>query len=197
MHSVIQIEVNHTFSKTLSQLIDLCESEIEKLFLLQLINYVSKRPHRFGFEFIVEIVVPEFHESSDELTFPKEANYDLAGAPGQLLGLRININTGIVLEIFPQKVVQVPSRDNELHLKNLRLDFEICKYNVSDKSNPIKRYSIECDGLQYHQTKEQLKYDNERVRNLSLLKNYDTLRFLGTEIYNHKESDIGYILQNL
>jgi very-short-patch-repair endonuclease len=51
--------------------------------------------------------------------------------------------------------------------------------------SPIKkqRYVIECDGFQFHSSKERFTNDRQRDRALQLA-NYKILRFSGSEIYN-------------
>lgn len=64
-----------------------------------------------------------------------------------------------------------------------RVDFYIIvRY---ENQEPINKYLvIECDGYEYHSTKEQIKKDNERQRELQ--KNgYEVIRFSGSEIYKN------------
>lgn len=65
--------------------------------------------------------------------------------------------------------------------KKYRVDFAITvHYWDCDKV-----FVIECDGHEFHQkTKEQVKRDNERTRNL-ILCGYTVIRFSGTEIFHN------------
>lgn len=62
-----------------------------------------------------------------------------------------------------------------------RVDFLI---PVIYKNQENKCFIIECDGHEFHQkTKEQIKKDNIRTRNLQKL-GYEIIRFSGSEIWN-------------
>jgi hypothetical protein len=190
------MDTTERFSQTLRQLTSLCESEIEKLFLLQIIQHVINRPHHFAFGFIVEIVPPDILDDGT-VVFPKEANYSLPDAPGILTGVRIiNFFQSTLIEITPQKQFEI-DLENSPYKKTYRLDFELIKYSLSHPKHPLKKYCVECDGLEYHRSAEQIKRDNERARHLSGQGKYDTLRYLGTEIYNQTDSEIGGFLHGL
>lgn len=75
--------------------------------------------------------------------------------------------------LIPQKEVEV---DNKLY----RVDFMLINY-LNDKETKIV---IECDGYEYHSSKEQIIKDNQRQRDLENA-GYIVIRFLGTEIFNN------------
>ncbi len=85
----------------------------------------------------------------------------------------------------------------EYSIIKYRLDFGIDKYTNEVPAKISKKYGIECDGYEYHSTKDQLIKDNKRSRNLLLLNGITTTRYLGTEIFNFTENDIGEFLWNL
>ena len=78
--------------------------------------------------------------------------------------------------IYPQYNIVV----NDRHFK---MDFAIIIEKKLKDESTKEIFCIECDGHEYHKTKEQRAYDNERMR--ILLKNeIKTLRYTGTEIAN-------------
>lgn len=67
--------------------------------------------------------------------------------------------------------------------KKYRLDFAIfSKLNEGDKESKVK-ICIECDGHDYHKTKEQRTKDSNRDRQL-ILDGWTVFRFTGTEIFS-------------
>lgn len=73
--------------------------------------------------------------------------------------------------LFPQQEIEI---DNKLY----RVDFMLINY-LNDK-----KIVIECDGYEYHSSKEQIVKDNQRQRDLENA-GYIVIRFLGTEIFNN------------
>lgn len=73
--------------------------------------------------------------------------------------------------LIPQKEIEI---DNKLY----RVDFMFINY-LNDK-----KIVIECDGYEYHSSKEQIVKDNQRQRDLENA-GYIVIRFLGTEIFNN------------
>lgn len=87
-------------------------------------------------------------------------------------------------EVFvqPQEVIRARGKD-------YRVDFLLTQYNIlfDNDGNPYfdweTRLAIECDGWDYHSSKEQLAYDNKRERDLLVYENLPIIRFTGSEIY--------------
>lgn len=73
----------------------------------------------------------------------------------------------------------------ELNGKNYRFDFMInIVFKILNEYSNSLNLVIGCDGYDFHQkTKEQVKKDNERDRNLQMA-GYYIFRFSGSEIYN-------------
>lgn len=79
----------------------------------------------------------------------------------------------------------------------------IPQYNVDDKYyidimvqdlNGCNLFGIECDGYEWHSTKEQMINDYSRERYLKM-KDIELVRFMGSEIHNDLGSCIEYILK--
>lgn len=66
--------------------------------------------------------------------------------------------------------------------KKYRLDFY---FVVTYKNQETRYFGIECDGYEFHQkTKEQVKYDNQRQRDLQN-EGIEIIRFSGSEIWDN------------
>lgn len=188
--------IEKTFAKSIQLLKEICESEIEKIFLLKIIDHILKRPDRYRFGFIFEDTDTEIINGVEVIT--SKTNYQLPDGFGCLSGLKIDILIQKTqLEIFPQKKIEFYNPDNVLQTIKYRLDFGIYKYSVDKPNENIKNYCIECDGFDFHNTKNQLLKDNHRARNLLLKNGFTTIRYLGTEVYNLADSDVGRLLFNL
>ena len=76
------------------------------------------------------------------------------------------------LEVFPQ-----------FKIDNYRIDFAfILKKYYNNDWHVIAKYSVECDGFDFHHTKEQINNDNNRLRHL-ITKGFTTIKFSGADIY--------------
>lgn len=76
-----------------------------------------------------------------------------------------------------------------------RVDFLVCG-EYKDMVNGKVTLVIECDGYDYHSTKEQIKADNKRQREIEE-KGYVFLRFSGSEIYNETEKCVEAIFKKV
>ncbi|MCE7864997.1 MAG: hypothetical protein DYG99_15780 [Bacteroidetes bacterium CHB5] len=188
--------IHKTFENSLGLVVNICESEIEKLFLLKIVDYAIKRPDRYSIGFILWETDTETVDGKDVITSP--VNYQMPDDFGYLCGLRIsNLFEQTYFEIFPQKKEEFGDPYEILRTIKYRLDFGVYKYSKHNSESPSKKYCIECDGFDYHNTKDQIKRDNERVRNLLMLKSFTTIRYLGTEIHNWTEDDVGLFINSL
>lgn len=70
--------------------------------------------------------------------------------------------------------------------KTYKVDFSIEGISLENgESHELNhKVIIECDGYEYHSSKEQMQYDYERENNLKLV-GYDIIRFTGSQIYNN------------
>ena len=180
-----------TYEKKISILLDICESEIERIFLLKVIDYVNKRPDRYRLSFIFEEVETFIVDGKESVS--KKVNIQIPDNFGRISGIRIEdyfIGTHSI-EIYPQKEIKYFG-DNFREV-NYRLDFGVFVYD-RNSNILIKKNCIECDGYEYHSEKHQIIRDNKRDMNISYEENYHTIRFLGTEIVNFEDEDIGYLL---
>ncbi|MBK9936591.1 MAG: hypothetical protein IPP61_19300 [Cytophagaceae bacterium] len=76
-----------------------------------------------------------------------------------------------------------------------RLDFAItAERYFNNEWITISKYNIECDGHEFHSTKDQIRNDNFRSREL-LLDGWQTVRFSGSEI--HAKKGLGKFIYEL
>jgi hypothetical protein len=189
--------INNTFQKSISIICKICESEIEKIFLLKIIDYVLKRHHSYSLSFI--------YTGEDELellngieTTSERVNYIYDGGFGRLNGIRIhNINNTFYIDIIPQKEIEFHGWNSINDKIKYRLDFGVYKYSTNNSDEVLKKYCIECDGYDFHSSKVQIKKDNTRMLDLLLRDDYNTIRYLGTTIFNMDENEIGKLLFKL
>lgn len=171
-----------TFEKQLLLLMDLCDpaSEIERIFLLKIIEYCLKRPDRFYVRYL-------FDSDSNSPNIQLPDNY------GRIYGIEIKwYDLETSFEIIPQFELQTEHDFPETH--RYKLDFAFI-VRGENSNQPARTYCIECDGFKYHQTLEQLKKDNKRSRSFNF-KGISTLRFTGSEIFNLTENDVGEFLMS-
>lgn len=178
----------------LEALFNICESEIEKWFLVKIISFITEHPCEFSYTIICEPLEIETINGQDYLITDKGFFKD-AYSGVNIVGLRIDnkINKTYFL-VYPQKNIII---DKDLSDKKYRLDFSIEKYSANVDSKLLQLYCIECDGHDYHSTKEQISSDNARLRDIFLLNNYTTLRYSGSELYKWGDGDIALFLFNL
>ena len=75
----------------------------------------------------------------------------------------------------------------QVEIDKYRVDFELV-------NNYDKKIIVECDGYDFHQkTKEQVKNDNQRERDLKKL-GYEVVRFSGSEIFEDAEKCVRELL---
>jgi hypothetical protein len=192
MKEMLIEEITQSLEEQLKCLLNICESEIEKLFLLKIIKYIATRPFEFQFSFLcnpIEITFKNDIKSVKYKSFYKDAYGGI-----DILGLRIDRKLQpdeSYFNIVPQEEIKMEYKS----VKKYRLDFFIEKFNYSNI--PLKKYCTECDGHEFHSSKEQIRLDNIRSQRLLLLKNINTIRFSGSQIYNWTDEEIGLFLFNL
>lgn len=107
------------------------------------------------------------------------------------LPLYWRIKNGI--QIYPQK--EIDCREHyyivDIYIEKVRIDEEIDKFCTL--KHPL---IIECDGYDYHSSKDQMQHDYKRENDLKLL-GYNVIRFTGSQIYSNPEECIRIIEQNI
>ncbi len=187
-------------------LMSICQSPIEKIFVAKLYSYFYTR--RFPIDFLAYdaqtlLILEQMNKDGSNAVYVNATqNYDpnhafykidrekgfyndpLTGILERLSGFKI---TGITVNylIFPQ----LPVYDNQ---RLVYTDFAII---IKDKAGvTLGKFAIECDGFDWHHTKEQLTKDNKRNRFLTH-HGYKIIRFTGSEIMSLDDRAI-VILEN-
>jgi very-short-patch-repair endonuclease len=201
--STHQTKINQRIEAYISEYLNLCETEIERLFLSSLLYYYFNEKFSFGYSTETSRfeVIGGFSEST-EYEVSKSLfsftnlipTYIINGDEGfenvnrkiiyedlykyKLIGFQFSEkNTNFVF--LPQHVVDIEGQ-------SYRLDFAL--YYLIDGEEGVKsKIAIECDGFEHHQTKEQQINDAIRSRKLTL-NGWKIYRMTGTEI--NQNSDI-------
>jgi very-short-patch-repair endonuclease len=158
--------ITQEFEARLNSLIDICESPIEEYFLVNICDYFySQSLMSLRFDFLVRSIDDPYDKTTKIF---KRFNYQERGINvfGLIYGVKIDIGVAIY-KIIPQ-----------FQHNNYRLDFAI----FIDKPDLKMKFCIECDGHDFHKTKDQNQKDSERTR--ALVKDgWTTLRYTGTELF--------------
>jgi hypothetical protein len=158
--------ITQEFEKRINALIDICESPIEEYFLINICEYFySQSLMSLKFDFLVRWVDDPFSPNTEII---ERSNYQEKGINvfGFIYGINIDIGE-TVYKIIPQ-----------FKHNNYRLDFAI----FIEKPDMKVKFCIECDGHEFHKTKEQNLKDSERTRNLAK-DGWTTLRYTGSELF--------------
>jgi hypothetical protein len=165
-------EIVKRFEKRLEALFQKCESPIERLFLTYFYDYCD-----FIFmsrlEFITHEVVPE-NEGTDNAYFSESFDLREGCCFFKIIGLQLienDIGDETRTSIYPQYEVQYADT-------KYRLDFAV----IIERKGERKLLGIECDGHEWHSTKERIKLDNQRMRNLHGL-GWQIFRYSGSELF--------------
>ena len=180
---ILHQEILDEFKRRNDTLLSLCESPIEKLFLLQIIQFFydsSVETHHFNYLFdIVEPVLDPKNPTKRILDRPVNFMEKNGGSFLFMKGIKVE-DGSYSYQILPQHSINIEDR-------NFRLDFAII-IETKGKSIPLKgRYCIECDGHEFHNSKQQITRDNERMRLLTKF-GWTVLRYSGSEIYGHSNA---------
>jgi hypothetical protein len=187
-------EISASIERQIQSLLNFCESEIEKLFLLKIIKYISVRPYEFQFSFVCDPCEEALNKNGTEYIKTTKGFYSDAYGGIDIIGIRIDRHlqpNNSYFKIYLQKEINI----EYLSVKKYRLDFFIEKFNYSN--NLVKTFCIECDGHDFHSSKEQIRIDNLRTQRLLLTKDITTIRYSGSQINNWTEEEIGLFLFNL
>lgn len=164
---IIIKEITQELEIRFRALIDICESPIEEYFLVNLCQYFYAQSLIFlNFDFLTRLV-DDPHSPLTQKIEPSNYNEKNTDIYGFIYGVKITQNIDTVYKIIPQ-----------FKHKGYRLDFAI----IIEKPNSNNKFCIECDGHEYHRTKEQILKDSKRSRDLAR-DGWTTLRYTGSELF--------------
>jgi hypothetical protein len=191
--------------KKIQETIDLCDknSPIEKEFLLKIIDFILRnsnyRQSIFTQNYIL-IFGNEFIDNNGKIVEDKDV-IEFTGKLYKKNFIRIEYcgfqeqNFNRYIEIKPQFKVYNKSNVKKYFL----LDFGVFLYKKGRnqfEKELIKKFSIECDGYEFHSEKEHIIKDNIRNRKI-LEQDFHTIRYLGREIKDLTDDDIFTLLDIL
>lgn len=186
--SELKQKINHkrekNFETNLDYLLSLCESDIEKQFLLQIIFHLESHTasalesvslynsvtflddvHNDNYIAGIEFDYGQEHNKTEILTIPLASNYY------------------IVIRVYPQFKVIV----NNIAYR-LDFAFYVERWHIKDDTlYETRKIAIECDGYDYHKNPDKFKQDKIRERALKSVGWKDVLRYSGSEIYEISE----------
>lgn len=197
-------EISKSINYSLDWFMNLCESEIEKQLFLIIITPILK--DKFfpsleqgcggrdlgyqnwnikDFEFLYERVEYLFMDKETINEYKSKGYLNLGSDLIRPKALKFKDECDFFLpdqlnytiyELIPQYEVELSKR--------YRLDFAIIAKNyIEDKLVSVYKVAIECDGYEYHYTKEQQRNDSKKNRELQL-DDWKLYRMTGSEIYN-------------
>ncbi len=190
-----QAIVNQKIETYISEYLDLCESEIERLFISGLLYHYFEEKYSFGFKdkadfdrhffsfselqpVYISTIDDGFEKINRKVIFEDCYQYKLIG---------FEFWEGNTRFIF------LPQHEIEIEGKKYRLDFALYYGVVKDGKMIVKeKVVIECDGFEHHHTKEQQINDAIRSRQLTL-NDWKIYRMTGAEI--NQNSDISSIIK--
>ena len=203
-----------TVDQFCERLLVLCDSDIEKQFLLDILfaifndkltpscwGFTGENSYRewqiTEFEPIVDSVCVVDLPTLSVLTY-EAAGYELLGFDFvKVIGLKfideaeyLPLETRTEYFLYPQYKINLQS--------DYRLDFALLSKNMSgDDIVSERKIAIECDGFEFHSTSKKMTEDNIRTREL-LRNDWIVFRMSGSEIFNiNDERKIYSVLNEL
>ena len=194
----------------LEDVLSICDSEIERLMILQLYNYFAEydsTKYDDGLFTDIEFIIHQFIPNMpDEEVWDKITNMYLRNvykhnyeAPyySKYIGFTSTYkwSEGVTLEDLNSgefdylddlitHVFEVRPQQYGHVIGGIRVDIAIILKRI--KHNEVistKKIAIECDGRDYHSTEQQIRNDKERAADLLANGWNDVIRFSGSEIY--------------
>jgi hypothetical protein len=185
-------EILNDSRNKLMNLLSLCESPIEKIFLMKLYSFfyrINASTEGSDFKILNKYLTTEeenivYSDSNNSNPLSKGVFQDPIG-PFLLKteGFLFKAN-GITYRIYPQLAL-------DLGGTKIRLDFALISevYSEETKESKYNKFCIECDGHEFHKEKEQRSSDNKRMRILTEFE-WQTIRYTGTQIYQLTDDGI-------
>jgi very-short-patch-repair endonuclease len=182
-------KIHDNTSNYIKEYLKLCETEIEKIFLVNLFQYFFEE--KFSLKtYHYEYYNPEFIEFDDfhpYFEYENEHTFDcnLAGVVMTERKEKIThtIKSEWEKEITLKKYTFIPQYKLVIADNNYRLDFAlIYEIFINDELKKEVKIAIECDGHDFHSSKEQIRKDSMRTRKL-MSQGWRVIRYSGSEIY--------------
>ena len=164
--------------KKIETYLELCESPIEKMFLINYFEIIfdSQTAKWFNFKPNNKIKTGPYFQYEENEEFGKFYPTGLRWYEINNIKIRLLVDP-LEYELYPQYEIR-----DDLNKIKYRIDFALLYPRCDGNEDKIK-VAIECDGHEFHErTKEQAKRDKEKDRFLQS-KGWLVARFTGSEIY--------------
>jgi very-short-patch-repair endonuclease len=172
---LMKADMVSTYETLLDEVLDLCKSPIESNFLINLLNYFLKQVKSpMGFSFFQPIYGM------------KDKTYKLECIGVEIIGSdesEYHAKNGNMTRVKPTRIsiVIVPQTELNIQGKKYILDFGVIVTNLYNPDSKELKIAIECDGHEYHSTKESIRNDNFRMRQIAT-EGWQFMRYSGSEI---------------
>jgi hypothetical protein len=198
-------------------MLELCESEIEKQFLLIIMNAVIKdkfsptldtsfggknygyKDWKIGdFSFVYETVESFSLDSNSKDRYLRKGYRDFGLDLYRPKSIKFKDENFMLSGGEEYTYYELTPQYEVSYQKNYRLDFAIiATHYVDDKLPKNTKVAVECDGYEFHYTRDQQKKDTLKGRELQL-NDWKLYRMAGSEIYSVKTADqINDVLKEL
>lgn len=185
-----RLKIIHSVTENyIQKYLELCESEIEKLFILNLFIYFFSKKFEHHEKDNLKIVFDDFRPHYED----KEYSFDLdligvtmmeiaMGRSGFEDGKPFHERYSYEYTFIPQFQVFI---ENSCFRIDIALVYKKLNHGVIEKE---VRVAIVCDGYDFHNKKEQVIKDSIITKRL-MANGWKVIRYTGSEIYRTKESD--------
>ncbi|WP_416439678.1 hypothetical protein [Phnomibacter sp. MR] len=171
-------EIILEYYNRIEALLSICESEIEKIYLLDFIRFFTCQ-HVADWEYSFDGDMPDYGERINYTPIRKDSSLRLWPPPFVIdrITFRHNVH-GVHFSIIPQFEIKVSEK------QTFRVDFAIVGECFEADQNSFKdvKVIIECDGHEFHKTPDQIKKDNERANKMKA-QGWVEFRYSGRTIY--------------
>lgn len=208
-------KVNELIQKFIEEHTKLCESEIEKLFMINLIYYFfeekfdynkkSKSHEYLYFDDFKPFYIFKGEENYEEYKY--DERIDETGCLCKIIGIimtetrnemKLDSNNEWVLTQITNDYAFIPQYKVKIDKVRYRIDIGLL-FTMKNNFKIIKeqKIAIECDGFEFHSTKEQIINDSKRTRELMKI-GWKTIRYAGSEINQWRTTnDINRIVNEI
>jgi hypothetical protein len=217
----IKSKLTQDFDFKMKDLLSICDSEIEKLFLVHFYKYFVKQEYK-GFkgwslfeppQFILyqdpSYSLEDFNNIQDFERFEKERKFKKFrwrhGLYEKYIGIKAKESildprplNGLRFSSYQQFCIY-PQYFETINNKTYRIDIAIIlnRLNLENQVIESKKIAIECDGYDYHSSPEQKKNDDIRSRELKVNGWKEVFRYSGKEIVQMSDDDFDEIFSEI
>ncbi len=207
--------INSIVSEFISEFMNLCESEIEKLFFVNLFYYFFEEKFDLNKEVILSDFIyfnnfnPHYIFRGDEYyeDYRTKERKDESGSYYKVIGIELIEERSTILikdvnkadlQIEEFKYTFIPQYRCKIEEKVFRLDIGVIyKELINNQLIKKRKLAIECDGFEFHSSREQMTNDSIRSRKL-MKEGWKVIRYSGSEIHKTRNKhDINKLMKEI